>query len=228
MDQAKTDNTIATSYSNLVTALEKAEVTVTALKRELRNQAEVVANAAQERSREQEQELYRLETERRRIVDEYNRQDAERIARIQARENALQELEVELSGIFGVPVSGEGVANVKAFKQALDARVAAAEKTAEGRGRGIAEAVYATQKRLDDAALATKTALLEQENKQLMQLNAQLAKANNDLMTQQAATTQQMKEISLGALTASAGITGKANEAMQTAVAAGAAGGMRR
>lgn len=228
MDQAKTDNTIATSYSNLVTALEKAEVTVTALKRELRNQAEVVANAAQERSREQEQELYRLETERRRIVDEYNRQDAERIAKIQARENALRDLEVELSSLFGVPVSGEGVANIKAFKQALDARVASEVKTAEGRGRGIAEAAYATQKKLDDAALTTKTALLEQENKQLRDLNAQLTKSNAELMVQQAATTQQMKEISLGALTASAGITGKANEAMQTAVAAGAAGGLRR
>ena len=216
MNDLKNDQTIAAKYQSASANIAKVEADAVALRRLLDEQAENAAAAAEQRRREQDQAVYDAAVERRRVEDENARYDKERREVLAGIEGRVQEAQEELKGLLGTTDY-----TPKGIRVAFDAKIAQVDKVAEGRGRGMAKADYDTQKRIDDATTEKTSALIVQENKQLKERNAALEKEVLDLRNAQSNVVNIMKDLGLGALNASAGIQNKANEALQTAVAAG-------
>lgn len=210
-------------------AIDKVEIALSGLKRELKSSQEVVSASAEIAKREHDQQVYDLEVQRRGIKDAQAQEDARRATEFQARNAALTDGEDTLLALVGSRRDLEGkVPAGRILTAAFQAHVAKIEQAAEGKGRGQAEAAYKVQKQLDDANVAKDIALLRQENEQLKLANNALAKQNADLLAQQTNVVGQMKDISVSALNASAGVQRAGMDALGGAAQAGAQAGVRR
>lgn len=221
-NETKNDQTIAAAYTNMDVAAEKVEKLAADLRRTLREQSTVTAAAAEDRRREQDKALYDMAAERQRQLDGYLREDRERDLAYKARETALSEGEDELLSVLNVTRDAEGkVPTARVIRTAFTAHLAKVETAAEGKGKGIAKGEYETAKKIDDANAAGTLALLKQENTQLRERNTSLERQVADLMLQQGKVVGDMKDLAARGLDASAGIQGKANDALSTAASAG-------
>lgn len=223
-------NKTATAYATASAALLKIEQNLTAARRELDEQSVQVAIAAEEQRREHEKALYEQAKELKEAQDKQAREDAEREREFETRELNLTAAEDAFLEILGIKrtFNGEGLPTVKQIRDAFTAHVTEVDRKAEGRGKGIALAAYETQKKVDEAAQATSKALLEQENNTLKTRVQALETQNAALIKEQATVLGQMKDLASNGLQAAAGLVGKANDAMQTAVSQGQNGGLRR
>lgn len=214
--ESKTDESIASAYSAALAATSKVDDFVTKLRKALKEQADSVALSAEERRREQDKALYDMEVERRKVVDQQAAEDAAREASFKAKTAALNEAVSELCGLLGIN-NGAEVPSPKAIRTAFDNAIASAAKAGEGKGAGIAKAAYETQKRIDEALADKNISLLTQSNAQLTARNNALEAQVTELLAQQNQVVGHMKDLGLGALTASAGVQAKANDALAAA-----------
>lgn len=219
----KNDTAITTSYSKAITSAEAVGLQADTLRRLLKESAEETAAFSEQRRREHDQALYDLAKERQDVRDGYAREDAERAAYFAKRDASLREAEDEVLTLLGVTRDVENkVPAAKIFRAAFEQHIKRVDAGGEGRGRGMAKAEYETQKRIDVAEATRASALLEQQNKFLTERNQALERQNAELLGQTTANLERMKDLAARGLDASAGIQGKANEAMASAATAGA------
>lgn len=226
--QTKTAKDIAMSYDKLSGDIGTSEKVLNDLKLLVKVQSESVAASEQERSRSHEAAMYQLAQERQTVVDRYARDDAEREAIHHARNVALTTAEVDLCTLLSITRTDDGHMQVgKAIELAFNTKIAATDKAAEGRGRGMAQAEYAMQKKIDTAEANTASALLKQENDQLKRENAALVARNGELSSSQQKTVDKIAEVAAGAFSAAGGVVAKGNDALGTAAGAGGSGPLR-
>jgi len=219
--QTKTDAELAAGYTSAIEAAKKAEQVAADLQRTLKQQAEVVAANAEERRRVQDKALYDLGVERQKVKDQQEREDEERNKAFLAREQAVKEAESEILTLLKLQRNEEDVVPEKmTIREAFAARIAEVEKTAEARGKAVADAAAQQKAALDEAKGSTAGALLKQENDQLKVANAALVKQNADLLANQQKIVGDMKDVANNAFTAAGGVVAQGNGALATSAGA--------
>jgi hypothetical protein len=224
---AKADRDIAARYGALETSVEKAEQAFGDIKRLAREQATEAEVVAEARRREQDKALYDMNAERQKVKDQHAREDADRETKFKEREAATRAAEDELLSLLKVQRDPNGkVPAGKIIRDAFEARIAEAEKAAEGKGKAIAEKEAKAAAELEKAKGATELALLKQENAQLKTQNETLGTHNRELLAKQNEVVGHMKEVADGAFKAAGGVVAQGNAALGTA--AGGAGQGKR
>jgi hypothetical protein len=189
------------------------------LRKNLQKGATDVMRIEEERRQEAETYAFNLKMQRQAETAEFEKKFTARAAELDEREASLTASENELISLVGVTRADNHLATAKNIRLAFDAKIEAANKAGEGKGKAMAEATYTQQKKLDEANAATKNALLEQENKQLQARNAELKAQNDALLANQQKVVVDMKDVATGAFSAAGGLVGKSQDALANAAA---------
>lgn len=201
---------------------------LTAIEAGLEATAKDTATIEEERRQEGATYTFNLKLEREKQLAEFAKQDAERGALFLAREQSLTAAESTLTELIGVePIIGDHLLTDKALNMAFEAKLEQRYLEGEKKGKEAATASYNIAKQVDAANAKTDIELLKQKNTQLEAANADLKSQNQRLLDSQAHTNDTVADVAKAGLTAAAGITQQANNALGTAAGA-IPGGSRR
>lgn len=222
------DAKIVSAYEALVGSLGKSVDAIEGIRREFKTQLELLSEVASLRAREEEQYAYARERQRQEDSDREQREQEERDRKFEERERVLAEQERVISDVLSTTPGADAFVTAKQAKTKLEAIIAQTVAKTDKDTRAALEKEYQTKAALDAAGAKATTDINNHKVAHLMERNAALEAENKRLLEQQAAMLDKMKDISVSALHASAGVQKGANEAMQTAVAQSAARGTGR
>lgn len=211
----------ATKIAKVATDVGSVIASVEEIKKRLDASAAEMSLIEEARRQEASTFAFDLKMKREGQLAVFLKQDEEREASFTQRETFLTEGEEELCSLLGVPRSDDHMATAKTLRLAFAQKIEDTLKAGEGKGKGQAKDFYETAKKIDDAAGATKLALLTQENEQLKVRNAALDKQNVELLANQSKVVEQISSVAKGAFDAAGGVVSKGNEALGTAAGAG-------
>lgn len=213
----KNDKTLVTGYRSMFGALDKVEAAAAGLRGTIKSQLEIIENLAEARKREAEGFDYEQKKERQRLADETLAETVKRESAFAEREARLAFYTKAISGVLGVPPLDNELETAAALKAAYESALDKARKEGTAAGAAAATTASASASRLAEVANEGKIKLYEQELAALRKRAAELEAQNTALLARQGEMLAQMKDISVSALNASAGIQSKATDSLAQA-----------